>query len=40
MRDNKLSTEASRQYASAYDAHYMAKEIHKAKKRILLEIVG
>jgi len=30
MRDNKLSTEVSRQYASAYDAHYTAKAIHKA----------
>ena len=30
MRDNNLSTEASRQYASAYDAHYMTKEIDKA----------
>ena len=30
MRDNKLSSEASRQYASAYDAHYTAKEIDKA----------
>ena len=30
MRDNNLSTEAGRQYASAYDAHYTTKDIHKA----------
>jgi hypothetical protein len=30
MRDNNLSTEAGRQYASAYNAHYTTKEIDKA----------
>ncbi|MDY6855673.1 MAG: hypothetical protein SWO11_13390 [Thermodesulfobacteriota bacterium] len=30
MRNNKLSTEADQRDASAYDAHYAAKDIPKA----------
>ena len=30
MRESKLSAEAGQQYASAYDTHYMTKDIHKA----------
>jgi hypothetical protein len=30
MRESRLYTEAGRQYASAYDAHYTTKDIHKA----------
>lgn len=30
MRDTEFSTEAGQQYASAYDAHYMAKKIPEA----------
>ena len=29
MRESSLSTEAGRQYASAYDAHCTTKDIHK-----------
>jgi hypothetical protein len=30
MRESRLSAEAEQQYASAYDAHYTTKDIHKA----------
>ena len=30
MRESRLSTEAGRQYASAYETHYTTKDIHKA----------
>ena len=30
MEENKLSSEAGQQYASAYDTHYMKKDIRKA----------
>ena len=30
MKENRLPTEAGRQYASAYETHYTTKDIHKA----------
>ena len=30
MRESKLFTEAAQRYATAYDAQYTAKDIHKS----------
>ncbi|BBO83135.1 hypothetical protein DSCO28_37010 [Desulfosarcina ovata subsp. sediminis] len=30
MIENRFSTEAGQQYASAYDTHYVTKDVHKA----------
>jgi hypothetical protein len=30
MRESRLSTDAGQQYATAYESHYTAKDIHKA----------
>jgi hypothetical protein len=30
MRESRLSSEAGQRYASAYDTHYTAKDLHKA----------
>ncbi len=35
MRESKLSAEAGQQYMSAYDTHYMTKDIQYLKSKTL-----